>query len=299
MWGSGVREAEAMFEVHGEKWGAGVDYVRCSIQSLVRESSDPEYRDWLRVIDMVKRCLERVYMAAFGSMVNWSHQRIMMYQGEGAAHVFYGLSKLQGLMWQISGNPARYAQGLGIPRDNCSRLDIQVTLWPQRDPDEMIMGMYRFYTVGAGVKYAKKRKVTLVQNARGGHTLYVGSRSSNYFYRVYNKSVQDDTCEPGALRLEVELKGDASSQTWEIIEPMKGPHAPLNYVAMLFLRVGIHIEGCGSEPVDIPVIGANPSDIEKKALWLKTQVRPSIDKLLAWGYGYENVLELLGLKAPS
>ncbi|MDV7389963.1 hypothetical protein RZS08_01365, partial [Arthrospira platensis SPKY1] len=108
-------------------------------------------------------------------------------------------------------------------------------------------------------------------------------RVSNYFYRIYNKGKQCDGCEEGALRLEVETKGDASSSVWEIIEPMVGQQVPLNYVAMLFMRVGVHIEGCGSEPVEIPVLGANPTDIEKKVAWLKNQVRPSVDKLIAWG----------------
>lgn len=284
-----------MFDIHSDEWGAGVDYVRCSLQSLQCEASSPNHRDWLLAIDQVKRSLEIVYMSAFGNMVNWDGRRIMMYSGEGAAHVFYGLSEKQGLMWQVSGNCASFVQGLGILRDNCSRLDLQVTLWPSVDVDQLILALYQYFTVGLGVNYAKKRKVTLIQNAHGGHTLYIGSRVSDYFYRIYNKSAQDSDVKDGALRLEVELKGDASSKTWEIIEPLTGENVALNYVAMLFMRVGIHIDGCSTEPVDIPLIGAVPSDIQKKIAWLKSQVRPSVDKLLAWGVSREELISLLGL----
>jgi len=62
-------------------------------------------------------------------------------------------------------------------------------------------------TNGRPVKYS------LLQNSEGGSTLYVGSRQSMRYGRIYDKGVEQKEAAPGTLwRFELEIKDDLADQ---------------------------------------------------------------------------------------
>lgn len=64
---------------------------------------------------------------------------------------------------------------------------------------------------------------------RKGFTLYVGSRKSERFLRVYDKSVESNLLEPNIIRFELELKGSVAMNVFRMIEEY-GLSSPMQHV---------------------------------------------------------------------
>lgn len=89
------------------------------------------------------------------------------------------------------------------------RLDIQLTLPPK---EELSAGKWRDFNakqyVHESIRGTRKRGVTLISNNEEGNTLYIGSRRSDRFVRLYEKPMQsEDGSAASSVRFECELKG--------------------------------------------------------------------------------------------
>jgi len=65
-----------------------------------------------------------------------------------------------------------------------------------------------------------------------GETLYIGSRKSDRFWRIYNKALEQGVAGP-LFRIELELKGDRARQAKMLL--MRGKRAEI----FLFNRIGV------------------------------------------------------------
>lgn len=139
--------------------------------------------------------------------------------------------------------------------------------------------------------YKGKFKVTLIESLTGD-TLYVGSRESGVYIRIYDKSNEYGKDLGYVWRFEVEFK---SSKAPVIAEHLK--------------RSGIEIASdivwtaCRSRDIPTPLIGRtvdirgrkiSVSSIDQKLAWLGGQVKPTVKFLMSIGRGGD-VYEKLGL----
>lgn len=137
--------------------------------------------------------------------------RVMQYAGWSFGSVFFGTAEQSGRMHnmlRVSGAAAHdLIGGLGnVPGSvKCTRVDVQVTVPLDRGYDSG--RFYVFATEGKDWK-GRKRKVSRIQNEDGLDTVYIGSRQSEVFARLYVKEVGRPVVR--ALRFEVELKGGKS-----------------------------------------------------------------------------------------
>lgn len=178
---------------------------------------------------------------------------------------------------------------------NVTRLDAAVTVslytarreWASREYGRLSLSMDGD---------SKRRKYSIVQSTGGGETLYVGSRSSRWFGRLYDKGVEEGTSGPGYIwRYEVEAKEDAASALARDLRRHKSPEAFIaTFVHGWFGER--HVRGLfdpSLDPVSIAII-QKQSTVEQKLYWLTSQVAPSVAWLRERGE-LIRVLDALGL----
>lgn len=178
-------------------------------------------------------------------------------------------------------------------RKKCTRIDLAVTVSVETTDDSVAELAYN------GVKNDPMRNSSLIRNSSGGSTCYVGSRTSQYFGRLYDKGSEQGGEHGKIWRYEVEVKKPSS----EAIITSVLAHSPTEqwiagYVWTWFEQRGI-----------VPIFTADKIDqtvetevivtsVDRQLLWLNTQVKPTIERLVKNGFGLD-VAKALGIKATQ
>lgn len=224
-----------------------------------------------------------------------------IYSDPLVGHFAYGSASddRMGEILQASGEIANYY----FPNVLFQRNDVPLR-WTRIDLcADVTLGQQRECVCADGYKrliaLKTKNKVSLVTNNLGGETLYIGSRSSDQFGRVYDKGVEKGSLAPGwQYRYEIELKGKrakvASNQLASLAAPTTWSQgiATTIYdwfdernVSPVFTRGDLY-------GLDLRVKWEAPND-EQKLLWLRTQVGPTVKKLFL--RASTETLEALGI----
>lgn len=191
--------------------------------------------------------------------------------------------------------------------DNVSRLDLACTLTLAEPMLNVALRAYSLIITDPNkCEGCGKRKFSYVENSLGGQTLYVGSRASDQFGRVYDKgleSTKDPLAPAGVIwRYEVEFKSyrakkvATSMLSRSKIDDLDDVADDIQHtVSRWFL-------GRGVNPIWTPGDGlawaldieAKVTDDEATLKWITTQVRPSVGRLVDRGKK-DQVLEALGI----
>lgn len=138
-------------------------------------------------------------------------------------------------------------------------------------------------------------KSNLIVGVDGGETLYIGSRQSDKFLRIYNKAAEQAV--PGDwIRVELEIKGDMARELGPKLTNASPLHMAAVAKAILWSMVQFdddiwkHLCSDGCMP-DI-VISHKKSDNIKG--WLADQVAPALGKYIAEG-GDRDILDQLAV----
>lgn len=247
---------------------------------------------------------------------HWMGYKGYCYTGE-SGHIAWGVKPGYGLV-QMSGECSdrvmRRLDAFHLERYKCTRLDIAVTVLLKRSKplvDEAI----KDWEEGT-----KGFSAILKSNGEGG-TLYIGSRTSDQFGRLYDKGAEimsrlrkDDYPLCQMWRYEVEYKRSRAKAMRERISHIIGEGKPLNeYIIQTvyewFLRRGVvpafHQLG---KHYNIVQVDTRITNTQKTMDWLNVQVRPAIARvarekelieiLLALGIEAEGSLKLVE-KHPS
>jgi DNA relaxase NicK len=142
-------------------------------------------------------------------------------------------------------------------------------------------------------------KRTLITDSDGGSTLYIGSRSSDRFARLYDKGREQRALPAGKWwRLELEVKGKSSQKVAEQLLSVETPdRASLATVAKYFRRkAALSIPACRGALICNE--GRNPTTADRQLRWLSHQVRGTVQTLVKT-VGRERVLEALNLRQSN
>lgn len=223
-----------------------------------------------------------------------------IYGNGSSGHFAYGEAKtdLQGVIVQASGDLAmRYVSGFFLDVTRWTRIDLAVTAELAQPEPTLCKGYYDWIVQN----YGGPRQYSLIQNNKGGNTLYIGSRVSSEFGRVYDKGVELNNNEyaPGKLyRYEVELKRDkaksaASSLMSHTLRQSNIVHPIAVTVYDWFCRKDIppRFNRRDSEGLDLGMVASNRGG--DKLQWLQKQVSPTVRDMLA--SGDRRVLDALGI----
>lgn len=232
-----------------------------------------------------------LFCRSAGKTSEWRNKWYTGRKGEGYR---WGYSPRQGYIFISTGKTTPQIFKAIVPAaKNVTRVDFQVTV---EMPDALPCLVEDYY---AQVCECNKRKYTLIQNNKGGKTLYVGSRQSAQFGRVYDKGVESKGAKPGKLwRYEVELKqhrGDAIARRLLAYIPQSDEQgmsemnrtiqrAIVPAVWEWFDDRGIHpiFDRIGDNELVVE-IGRSVTSDDRKLEWLTTQVRPTIQDFVSRG----------------
>jgi DNA relaxase NicK len=217
------------------------------------------------------------------------------YAGLTAGGIAYG-TRRDGTIARLSGHTAaRWACPASQLASNVTRADLQVT-WvdAHADADAAVMRLYhnRADISGRGGRADR----TIIRPERTGPTLYAGRRSSDQFGRIYDKHSEEPEAYPaGAVRAEVEVKGDAARALGARIGDgsVTGSYV-LAYTRDWFSRRGVSLPlpPGGSAELDVPPRA--PTDASRTLRWLAKQVAPGVARAVDW-VGLAPTLIALGL----
>lgn len=162
-----------------------------------------------------------------------------------------------------------------------SRIDIQVTCRMNDNPALNVLRLsedaHRYY---CGRKDGPR--LTLWTDNNDGATLYVGSRSSDYYFRAYNKESESSLEEyERCVRLELEVKHRASVPLINWLSDGESVHDRIkDRIAGYMDQHGIlhNLADCSSGFACESQSRA--PDCLKSLAWLRTQVKPTVQRLL-------------------
>lgn len=192
--------------------------------------------------------------------------------------------------------------------ENCSRLDMQVTV---RFSCEAMKAISRVYRQTKRNRHAdgKTRTISLLSSTNGSATIYVGQRSSENYGRVYAKGME--TKLPyweNSVRFEAEFKGNqALTELRRVLSAKDHTGHVVRRVREFFAMRGIickwsSIDGDGLTSAEQGLLAEkdghsrrNLSDSERRLRWLETSVRGTVQALIADGR-YHETMVALGLR---
>jgi hypothetical protein len=208
----------------------GVDYLTLTTKEPTR------YAEWLSVFEAVA-----AQEQARGH--KWADARILGYTGSLCGHVFVG-KRDDGAMARLSSSAAEIYGPLFSPDAcHCSRIDIQATCELADPRPDFLEKAYEHAKIQK-VKNGRPPVYTHLKTSEGGSTIYVGSRSSMRYGRIYDKGAESGTLIPGkCFRWELEIKDALADQAVALLTNGAQPERTIysllgDFFSSRFLPVG-------------------------------------------------------------
>lgn len=265
---------------------ARCDYVRLTTFDRT------QYEKLARVIDNISHPEEP------------EERKFLQYAGCSYSHAFHGQGEQAGYShWlvQVSGELAEFGlmsltELADVNAVKCTRIDLQVTVplpadWDLRTHvDKLREGTWPW----------RRRKVEFYENEGPGGTIYVGSRQSSKFARIYIKFSDSDQW-PLCLRYEVELKAEIADVIFKTLaveavttgQLLRGEWERLPLIeSQSWLAIERALPKDGT-PVLLP---KELPDENKTIRWLIHKVTPTIKRMLnSHEHGYRTYSWLIDL----
>ena len=228
--------------------------------------------------------------------------RLLGFEGWTVGRVRLG-RRSDALLLQLSGDLADvYADTLVPLADRLSRIDLAVTVRLQEADD--LLGENTYAQAEAHWQENHKRaQPSLIQDAAGGCTAYVGKRSSDRFLRVYNKFAESVAGgDPAAIarypncwRYELESKGLAARPTaLAAVGASDRPAHIQQYLYDYTVDHGIFPAFAATGDRVLQPGFRRRSDYGTRLAWVRKSVNPAIKQMLEEGDRAE-ILDALGL----
>jgi DNA relaxase NicK len=183
-----------------------------------------------------------------------------------------------------------------------SRLDLQVTVWLTGSEGHVgrIARNDAAYFRHSHPKEAKRR-ITTIESEDGGYTLYIGSKSSEHYCRLYDKEAESSNeYYKGAWRYEVELHNDAATTAARYLlgNSLQLETITASTVRQYYQARGVQVPWYTQEELNaLRPAAVLESDDARSLKWLAQQVKPTVARLMRNGYT-ASVLEALGVEPP-
>lgn len=232
-----------------------------------------------------------------------SSWRSMGYEGTHVGRVEYGQRDQYSTILRLSGDAADRMFGVAHQlADTVTRLDLAVT-W-QADPPVPYLGQQAYHQAFTKYKLDKRKaRPQFHGDGDGGFDCIVGDRSSEYYFRLYNKEAEErasmgklyDGRYDACWRYEVELKGTVASQVADLyLDATSRSGFTQRYLYAYCTAHGIKPEFPDIGKTRLVPGFRRRSDADSKLAHLAKNVRPTVDWLREAGRE-EDLLRVLGL----
>jgi hypothetical protein len=267
---------------------ANIDWLTCTT------TSEPRGALWLGLMHGIAKSGDEK-----GRMFHVKQWQALGYKGYALQGIRYGFSPKLGYIMILSGRTSAQLWGCVVGHPvKITRIDLACTVRLAFEHTRLAKTYFDQISKDIAEGYQKGgRKYALIQNTDQGETLYVGSRRSAQFGRVYDKGVQSGNAPPGfCWRYEVEYKKPLSGLIARAVAATREKEAAAIQATVYdwFYSRGVTpvFQGDGSGvSIELETKISTP---EKKLAWLRKQVRPSVMELISGGRS-EECIEALGL----
>ncbi len=219
------------------------------------------------------------------------------YRGEQVEHAACG-ERDDSVYLRISGGLACSSWGeIGTSGGHPTRLDLQTTFLLKQSSVECGQRMFS-ETPTQQRQRGRPPLYSFSRDTAGAWIGRAGSRSSRAYVRVYDKGQESKSHPPGLRwRIEAELKRDYAEAQWKSLQ--RAPDAKTHcYASSQFWAQRCGLEWplpTSSEKVVLqPLPETLPPDVTASLQWLRTQVRPTVERLVRAGLEPQ-LLHALGL----
>lgn len=218
------------------------------------------------------------------------------FYGQKTRHALYG-DKKEWSMLQVSGYEAKRGIILAHEGTQCSRLDLQMTVFVGEDNVTNTIRTAYQQACQTDRPEARHMKVTCIESRGKIQTVYLGSRASDIFFRIYDKFAESGKEEyRGCVRYELEIKGRASKALWRKL--ISGEITLFDCFKMLqkmLLERGVlvPVDEIKTDGPDFP--RREKTRTEATAAWLASQVAPTVRRLTdthGWMYCFSMLFHL-------
>lgn len=224
------------------------------------------------------------------------------YRGWSVAGLRFG-RRDDGCICIVSGEEARLGWSEVLHyASNVSRVDLALTFLLKVPYPNVAKIVFEYLRELKKQGCLTNRGFSWVENHEGSETLYIGSRRSRAYGRVYDKGLQSGAFEePGcAWRYEVEFKRDVASAVAKSLysDHLKDVDVNKRIASTVNDWFVSRYVPCGGEfwvkPYDVEV-AARVVDTEATLRWLSVQVSPSVRRLFGANIDEQRIYDALGL----
>lgn len=278
----------------------GIEYTSSVDWLTVTTSEDRVWGDW---ISYYQAYLDEIP----GTRVKLAEKRwkALGYEGFGLPGIRLGASHRNGYIAILSGSQADVLWRHFLPNARrVTRIDLAVTANVGfQVPDvpkvyyEHIRKVEKCGQDGAKRGRGRPRRVSLIVNNSGGQTLYIGSRKSSQYGRVYDKGVESKRAKEGFIwRYEVEVKkplAEALARSIILSDKTRGQKMT-GWVWDWFSSRGVLPLFPPKPALSVAKLETDLVGDDRKVRWLRSGVQPTVQYLISRGRG-EDALRALGL----
>ena len=224
---------------------------------------------------------------------------LLGYKGVICGKCFVGEREDGILLRSTGGVSTAFYEAVYLGDMHVSRFDLQVSVWI----DTARTHLGRQARSDAAYHRAThpregKRRISSIDSEDGGYTLYIGSKSSEHFCRLYDKGAESgNEYYQGCWRYEVELHNDSATAAarYLLANGIQMETVIASTVRQYYTARGVRVPWFTADELNAVRPRASiESDDSRSLRWLAAQVRPTIARLRTRGYTV-SVLEALGL----
>lgn len=219
------------------------------------------------------------------------------YTGSGGEGCFVG-TRADGVCLRVSGSIAHHrAADIARTPANITRLDVQVTVQFDTDRKDYAHEFVKAYrAVAKRADADTKRRSQLIDADSDGSTAALGSRSSAFFGRIYDKGREAREEYPiGTWRIESECKRELATPTFRrLAEHGFSRDGIISLMVSQWRKRGVLLDLETNADVDEPLVPRVRTDVERSLQWLGRVAQPVVRRLYDAGYGKEVTYALFG-----
>jgi len=246
---------------------AGIDYIRVTSQ---------DQRCKGRMLDYYRAVRDRDKKLGYREMTGGAFG----FLGKKCRHAMYG-DKAEWGMVQVSGYEAKSSLRLADEGTQATRIDLQLTYWVGESEVENVLRDAYNRACAAPPTNHRPCKVNMIESRHRAQTVYIGSRASDIFFRIYDKFEESGKEEyRGCVRFELELKGRLAKALWQRWVDGAGTlYQALEMVVQMLKERGVAVPSEDIDAHDILMLKRPKTSEEATLAWLKFQVAPTVKKL--------------------
>lgn len=218
------------------------------------------------------------------------------YKGARAGSAMCGVNTDGQVLIQLTGSTSDFwCRPLANAKIHVTRIDLQATFHVKRPSQNFGLDAITKCVDARKTEGGKHWPKPLFINAYGqGDTVYMGSRQSQKYGRLYDKGRQTSEKElRDCWRAEIEYKGETAERVWASM--VHAAFAPLHAYSIVWTQYNdwlMPLPTFKGADVFIAGNGRNDTDLERKLAWVKTQVYPTMQYLSDNGY-HEPLMQLM------